>query len=270
MSDALRAQLDASLGQLHALIRRGLTLIESIAQSTPGTRKQDFSANSADAACDPAVRIWQNDCAALVNELSGGAKSHWLSRAFSNALLVRNADGSAVVSAAPADIASRIVNVLEQAVISMSDPAALERVAGGVTPAPRRFDFVHDGQLRPVLEKAFTECTRALDNREFEAALKTTCGILEAIVTDALQADAGRERPRSGEAQTAKALAERSFDERIAAAEQAGLIRNGCARLTPPARGYRDVPFVHTVTERDARIAAQVLRVLMRDLDPGR
>jgi hypothetical protein len=30
------------------------------------------------------------------------------------------------------------------------------------------------------------------------------------------------------------------------------------------------VPFVETVTERDARVAMQVLRVVMRDLDPGR
>ena len=68
-----------------------------------------------------------------------------------------------------------------------------------------------------------------------------------------------------------------SFESRIAAAERAGLIRGGCARLPPVARGYRELtdgdgalrPDV-TVSEREARIAGQVLVVVMRDLDPGR
>src|SRR4030095_16550257 len=30
-----------------------------------------------------AVRAWQQGCAAAINELSGGSKAHWLSRAFS-------------------------------------------------------------------------------------------------------------------------------------------------------------------------------------------
>ena len=68
-----------------------------------------------------------------------------------------------------------------------------------------------------------------------------------------------------------------TFPARIAAAERAGLIRGGCARLPPVARAYRDgadadgtpAP-VGSISERDARIARQVLHVVMRDLDPGR
>ena len=64
---------------------------------------------------------------------------------------------------------------------------------------------------------------------------------------------------------------------RLAVAERTGLIRSGYARLPASARAYRD----HTdttsengseakISERDARVAGQVLHVVMRDLDPGR
>jgi hypothetical protein len=61
-----------------------------------------------------------------------------------------------------------------------------------------------------------------------------------------------------------------SFDDRIAAAEAAGLIRGGCARLPAAARAYRDSRPAPAISERDAKVARQVLRVVMRDLDPGR
>ena len=68
-----------------------------------------------------------------------------------------------------------------------------------------------------------------------------------------------------------------SFDDRITAAERKGLIHRGCARLPPVARRYRDLTDADgqlrpdaAVSERDARVAGQVLRVVMRDLDPGR
>ena len=36
------------------------------------------------------TRIWQHDCEAVITQLSGGSKAHWLSRAYSEALLVRD------------------------------------------------------------------------------------------------------------------------------------------------------------------------------------
>jgi hypothetical protein len=72
-------------------------------------------------------------------------------------------------------------------------------------------------------------------------------------------------------------MADWSFERRIAAAESAGLIRSGCARLPTVARAYRDLTDADgelrgdaDVSEREARLAGQVLRVVMRDLDPGR
>jgi hypothetical protein len=183
---------------------------------------------------------------------------------------VRSPDGGAPVSADPRDIVAGVIAVLERAIDALSAPDAVDRIGGGAQPEPRRFEFVHDLALRPVLEEAFVASARAMESRDFEGALKTTCGILEAVVTDSLIARLTPSRARDSEGCTATALAERSFEDRIAAAETAGLIHNACARLTTPARAYRDIPFVHTVTERDARIASQVLRVVMRDLDPGR
>ena len=202
-----------------------------------------------------AARIWQHDCESMVRALSGGSKSHWLSRAYSDALLVR-ARGTALEQADVGDIVDRIVGVLEQAARSLAGV----RGAAAPPPEPHRFDFVHDRDLRPVVEQAYVESRDALDRQEYEAALATTCGILEAIITDALAhvRDAG-----------AADVPRLSFPERIAAAERAGLISGACARLPAAARNYRDGGDC-TVSERDARVAGQVLHVVMRDLNPGR
>jgi hypothetical protein len=286
VTDALREQRDATLALLDRLIRRGRDVHERLARNAQSTHSRIASANTAGSAWDVEARIWQNDCAVAVNELSGGSKAHWLSRAFSDALLMRAPDGEALAAANQADIIGRILDVLAQAARSVADVDAASAGASA-GPAPRRFDFVHDGRLRPILEQALVESGRALDECDFERALKTACGIIEAIVTDALRparpepvalrraqgdpehAERVEGRSRAGQ-ESANSLADCSFEQRIAAAEQAGLIGRGCARLTAAARAYRDESFAAVVTERDARVAAQVLRVVMRDLDPGR
>jgi hypothetical protein len=105
-------------------------------------------------------------------------------------------------------------------------------------------------------------------------ALITSSGILEAIVTDALEYK-GLDALACVTGIPAGKIGEWSFDNRLAVAEKAGLIRGGCARLPEIARRYREItdgdgnPQL-TVAERDARRATQVLHVVMRDLDPGR
>ena len=304
----LREQRDATLALLDRLIRRGRELHSTSAALNGPPSDSRSAGHSGPRSAE--IQIWQADCAAAVNELSGGSKAHWLSRAYSNALLVRSPDGGAVVSADPAEIVDRILNVLEQAARSLSD---LDATGAGAAaePPPRRFAFVHDALLQPVLEQALVESGRAFDSGDYTRALMTTCGILEAIITDALrlarpepfdsplilspskderlaqdvlvaprQAQGDPEvarrvegRARSGQAPVEphdRPISDWSFEQRIAAAEQAGLIRGGCARLPAAARAYRDAPIGAAVTERDARLAAQVLRVVMRDLDPGR
>src|SRR5260370_519345 len=53
--------------------------------------------------------------------------------------------------------------------------------------ACRRFDLVHKPGLRPVVEQAYSESRLALEQGRFGPALLTSCGILDAIVTDALE-----------------------------------------------------------------------------------
>jgi hypothetical protein len=224
----------------------------------------------------PATRLWQRDCAAAVNQLSGGRKVHWLARAYSGALLVRSPAGAAVGEADPAEIVDRIVGVLEQAVAALAPsgtgPGTQEHPDPSLWSA--RFEFVHDPALRPILGQAYQDSRAAFDRGEFDLALITTCGILDAILTYALEAPGQRGRVSAWSGTAARAL---SFEERIAAAEESGLIRGGCARLPAVARNYRDLAGEDgelrgepRVSARDARLAGQVLHVVMRDLNPGR
>jgi hypothetical protein len=226
-------------------------------------------------------RRWQIECAALVNELSGGSKAHWLSRAFSQAFLIRTDSDRPPVDVSMADIVDRIIRVLEQARSSLE---MLDAGGGTDARAPagtvRRFDFVHDATLRPVLEASYLESRRALDERRFEAAFLTSCGILEAVITDALQATARSTLLEYG-SPTDTSVADWPFELRLNIAERAGIINRGCARLPPSARRYREPPSgnngsspehhgAQIVSEREARVVGQVLNVVLRDLDPGR
>lgn len=239
----MRPERVAALEELGALIRQG----------------REIKASQSKAA----MRGWQQQCAAAINHLSGGSKAHWLSRAFSQAFLVRSTGTAVVVEAGADEIIDRLIDVLQQAAAALAGADA--STPTGSQPVTPRFDFVHDAKLRPVLERACLEGARAFESGAFSEALVAWCGTLEAIITDAL-VHAGR-----------GPVGDWSFETRIAAAEQAGLIRRGCARLPPVARLYRErsgerglpPPEMH-VSEREARTAAQVLQVISRDLDPGR
>jgi hypothetical protein len=144
--------------------------------------------------------------------------------------------------------------------------------SSGAAPPTRRFEFVHNAQLRPILELAFADSRRAFERGDFRQALILACGVLESIITDALENLASR-----GHGSSEGNIADWSFETRIASAERAGLIRGGCARLPQVARRYRDLtdtdgelrPNV-PVSGHEAQLTGQVLRIVMRDLDPGR
>jgi hypothetical protein len=246
---------------LDRLIRHGRALRDTLTID-PASRSTTAS-----------IRIWQQDSATLVNQLSGGVKAHWLSRAFSEALLVRSSAGRAVPEASLADIVDRIVDVLGRAVEALSRLDESPLPAGpSEAPPPRRFEFVHNAQLRPILEQAFADSRRAFDAGDFRHALFLGCSVLEALITDALMHREDVDRGSSDDA-----IADRSFDARITDAERAGLIHGGCARLPPLARAYRELTDADgelrtdiAVSEREARLVGQVLRVIIRDLDPGR
>jgi hypothetical protein len=259
VDESLRVQIDIYLPHLDGLIHRGRQLHDTLA---------------ADPASSPALaatRLWQQDCGVTVNQLSGGSKAHWLARAFSEAFLVRSTTGRVVEGAAPAEIVNRLVGVLEQAVASLSRMRDGEGVSTSpqAAPPPRRFEFVHNAELRPVVEQAYTDSRGALVEGRFDVALLTSCGILEAIVTDALEHKGLGALVAAGP--PAGKIADWTFEERLAVAERAGLIHS-CVRLPSVARRYRDLTDADnaTVSESDARQAGQVLHVVMRDLNPGR
>jgi hypothetical protein len=260
MDESLRTQIETYLSHLEDLIRRGRQIRDSLA------------ADPSNESTIAPTRAWQEECGITINQLSGGSKAHWLARSFSEAFLIRSAGGRAAEGATPAEIVQRLLDVLDRAVASLSgtdDGPVI--TASSAQPAPHRFDFVHNLELRPVIEQAYTDSRRALEEGDHEQALLNSCGILEAIVTDALEHKGLVALTVSG-APTGK-VADWSFNTRLAVAEKAGLIRGGCARLPAVARTYRDHsengPKV-AVSERDARQAGQVLQVVMRDLDPGR
>jgi hypothetical protein len=272
MDDSLRVQIETYLSHLDGLARRGRQLRDMLA-ADPSNRSLIAE-----------TRTWQEACGVTVNQLSGGSKAHWLARSFSQGFLMRSTDGRAVEGTTPAEIITRLLDVLEQAIASLTqtdDGAVIS--ASSEQPPPRRFEFVHNAELRPVVEQAYIDTRRALEQADYDLALRTSCGILEAIVTDALEHKGLSALIVSGA--PAEKIADWSFETRLAVAERAGLIRSGCARLPAAARAYRDHSDAGdgadgsaegnpgskaTVTERDAQVAGQVLRVIMRDLDPGR
>jgi hypothetical protein len=265
MDESLRHQRDTSLGQLEGLIQRGRAF---------------KTARSVDA-----TRAWQQDCAAAINQLSGGSKAHWLARAYSNAFMVRSPDGGVVVEADATEIVDRILGVLAQGAASLSRMDDVTAASSGAAPRARRFDCVHNAELRPVLEQAFDDSRAALARGDFGLALILSCSVIDALLTDALEylyrgspnAECGANPTIESRESALCNPHSAMFESRIAAAEHAGLIRGGCARLPPAARTYGDLtdgnwdlrPDV-TVSEREARISGQVLHVVMRDLDPGR
>jgi hypothetical protein len=264
MDESLRTQIETYLSHLDGLIRRGHQLRDTLA------------ADPTDTAAITATRRWQEECGVTINQLSGGSKAHWLARAFSEAFLMRSPDGSAAQGAAPAEIVQQLLSVLGQAVASLarSNDGAIVS-ASSQAPAPHRFDFVHNPEIRPVLEQAYADSRSALDQGDFDLALVTSCGILESIVTDALEYKGLTALMETGA--PPEKISEWSFDTRLTVAEQAGLIRSGCARLPTVARTYRDrmnpegeTVQQGTISEGDARRTGQVLHVIMRDLDPGR
>ena len=275
MDESLRAQIETYLSHLDGLIRRGRQLRDTLATGAGSTWSPPENGPSSKSAI-VATRVWQEDCGVTINQLSGGSKAHWLARSFSEAFLMRSAAGNAVEGAAPAEIVNRLVGVLEQAVASLTGSGDGPIIsASSEAPPPHRFDFVHNLELRPIVEQAYTDGRRALEQQQYDLALLTSCGILEAIVTDALE-HKGLGALTTSDTPGGK-ISDWPFETRLAVAERTGLIRSGCARLPLVARTYRNLTDANgdsrskaTISERDARRTGQVLHVVMRDLDPGR
>jgi hypothetical protein len=263
MTDQFRQQVGVYQQRLDRLVGHGRELARRLTDDPMGADGQAL------------MRAWQHECAATINQLSGGSKAHWLSRAYGDAFLVvpedaRGAPAAASEVGAPV-IVERILSVLTEAQASL---AAMVR--SGEPGAPRarspHFGFVQDGRLRPRLEQAFDAAQDALDHGRYALAVVTWASLLEAVLADALDrrtGSTGTGVPAAG--------ANCTLDSRIRAAERARLISAACARLPDVARRYRDLLDASgqvrgdvAVSEQEARLTGQVLRVVARDLAPGR
>lgn len=263
IDQSLQSQIQTYLTHLDGLIRSGRDV------------RENLKTDPANPAAIAKARAWQEECGITINQLSGSSKAHWLARSFSEAFLMRAPDGRALEAAAPAEIISRLLDVLTKAIDTLSGmgntASAGFSLASSEAPPPHQFDFVHSPELRPVVEQAYIDSKRALEDADYDTAMRTSCGILEAIVTDALEQKGLAALTASGA--PAGKIADWSFETRLVVAERAELIRGGCARLPAIARAYRDPVYAGgstAVSERDARLTGQVLRVIMRDLNPGR
>ena len=268
MSDAVAEQVQIYLHRLDHLVKDGLRLRAAL-----GT-------DATDGAALADLRTWQRECAATVGQLSGGNKAHWLSRAYSQAFLrsLHSDDGTSEVAVeiSPAGIVDRVLGVLHRAASSLVslDTAG---ISSPPTPAaaPPRFEFVEDTSLREGLARAYVDGRAALAQGRRALGLVSAASILDAIITHALQRRPLLELVTPGLAEGP--IGSWSFRDRVAAAERLHLISAGCTRLPDAARDYRDllgpdgeVRSDAVVSERDARVTFQVLRVILRDLAPSR
>lgn len=228
-------------------------------------------ANPEDAIGLQALGLWQRECAATVSQLSGGSKAHWLSRSFSEALLVPSSQGA---SAHIVTIVDRLLNVLDAARRSLADAVESSSPDASAPPRPR-FAFIENAALRSNLEHAYRDGQDALVNGDFALAVATFSSVLETVITNALERRGiealAAYQPPPG------TIVDWPFSERIGVAERAGLISRGCARLPEVARLYRDQPTVEgdlipaaAVSARDAKLTRDVLHIVLRDLAPGR
>jgi hypothetical protein len=265
MDESLVSQIETLIHRLDHLMRDGRRLRDALLIDPTGNRALEL------------VKSWQRECAATIGQLSGGNKAHWLSRAYSSAFLLSPGSGEVATEATMTGIVDRILEVLEQAraALSQADLQAVAATSLEAPPRTSRFDFVRDSNLRPNLELAYADSRAAYERGDFVRAFVTSCSILEAIITDALER-AGRSR-LSDYAPSGVDIVSWSFEARITVAEKAGLISAGCARLPVSARGYRtlldeqgDLRPEIAVSAHEARVVGQVLNVIMRDLAPGR
>ena len=262
-SDALTSALYAYRHRLDHLVAEGRQLQEALA-TAPGS--------SADL---DALRVWQRACAVTIGQLSGGSKAHWLARAYSDGLLVPLARAE---SASVTTIIDRILGVLDRAGASLAHADGPRAFGpGGDAPSPprARFTFIGDEALRSGLERAYLDGQAAFFRGEFALALITSCSILEAVITEALDRQ-GLDRLAAHDP-PAGPIVDWPFVSRIAIAERARLISAGCARLPEVAREYRalldargEIQTGVSVSSRDAKLTSHVLHVILRDRSPGR
>jgi hypothetical protein len=138
----------------------------------------------------------------------------------------------------------------------------------------RDFTFIHDSDLRHILERDFYEIQRAFISQCWKSVIILCGGAIEAILTDLLLANESQAKA-SGRASKAPDITRWDLSDLINVAVDLKLVTPGVEKLSHPIREYRNL--VHpgneirnklTFNAEEARIALEVLNIVYRDLSP--
>ena len=138
----------------------------------------------------------------------------------------------------------------------------------------RDFSYVHNPDLRKVLERDYTEIQRAYLTQCWKSVIILSGSAIEAILLDCLQHDSGRAKSAS-KAPNKSDLSRWDLSELIDVCVELNHVSSGVEKLSHSVREYRNL--VHPGNEtrnklafgqEESRIALEVLNIVHRDLNP--
>ena len=138
----------------------------------------------------------------------------------------------------------------------------------------RDFTFIHDSDLRRILERDFYEIQRAFISQCWKSVIILCGGAIEAILTDLLLANDPQAKTCS-KAPSKPDITRWDLSDLINVSVDLGLVSPGVDKLSHSLREYRKL--VHpgneirknlTFDAEEAKIALEVLNIVYRDLKP--
>ncbi len=136
----------------------------------------------------------------------------------------------------------------------------------------RDFSFLHNCELRNIIERDFSEIQRASSSGCWKSVIILCGGSIEAVLADLLM-DNPVQAMASTKAPNKKDITRWGFSDLIAVCVDLKLVTKGVEKLSHPIREYRNL--VHPGIElrekldfhaEEARIAVEVLNIVLRDL----
>lgn len=165
-----------------------------------------------------------------------------------------------------AGIRSYLSRVLGRLMIAIDEPR--------VTPVTekRDFSFLHDSELRSIIERDFSEIQRAFISRCWKSVIILCGAAIEAVLADLLMVNSVQAMA-SAKAPDQQDITRWDLFDLIEVCVDLKLVTQGVEKLSHPIREYRNL--VHPGRElreklvfdaEEARIALEVLNIVFRDL----
>lgn len=135
----------------------------------------------------------------------------------------------------------------------------------------RDFSFVHNSELRDIIERDFSEIQRAFISQCWKSVIILCGGAMEAVLADLLMNNSV-EAMASAKAPDKKDITRWGLSDLIAVCVDLKLVTQGVEKLSHPLREYRNL--VHpgielreklVIDAEEARIALEVLNIVLRD-----